>query len=428
MIFTVQNTHQPQSMRALVYDISPVRWAACKVIGRLWPGVFWSGLSGLRLARVPVPVLPSPSWVRLRPVLGGICGTDVGVLLQRQHPANILQAFASRPALLGHENISVVDAVGPAVTRYAPGDRVVVEPTLSCVPREIEPRCRQCAEGHFGLCENFTTGPLPRGSIIGWNAFTGGSWCDYFVAHESQLYRVPDAIGDDQAVLIDPIAGAMHAVLRHPPADDHRVLILGSGPLALGVAMSLRALDCKCHIYALTWSEREGELMQRMGADEYILVRSRDNQLRRYGAVAARVGGKVLHARFGHCALIGGCDMVYECAGSSQALSDAIKYARPRGTVVEVGTSQIGAVDTCPVWFDELTIVGANGRAFERFEGRTLHTYEMVMELIGRGKLDLRGLLTHRFRVERYKEALATLMNKGQTGAIKVAFEHGLAG
>ena len=460
-------TNDPKTMRALVYDIKPAQWVANKLIGFRWPSVFYSRLGGLRLTRVPVPPLPSPHWVRLRPLLGGICGTDISAIFQRPHPANILQAFSSRPALLGHENVSIVDAVGSSVTTFSPGDRVVVEPSLSCVPRGIEPLCQPCAAGLFALCENFTTGPLPVGSLIGWNSFTGGSWSDYFIAHESQLYRVPDAISNEHAVLIDPIAGALHAVLRYRPQSTERilgtlgggniggsnvsgnndgptstpmttsqtassqaaspranVLIIGAGPLAIGVVMSLRALGDTSRISVLVWSHAEGEMMQSKGADDYICVSSRDGQQQRYSAVADRIGGQVLHARLTHYTLVGGFDVVYDCVGTSQALSDALKYARPRGTVIEVGTSQIGTVDTCPVWFSELNIIGANGRAFERYQGRVLHTYELLMELMLAGKIKLDGLLTHRFRIEQYQEAFATIANKATTGAIKVAFVH----
>lgn len=411
-------------MKALVYDVTPVRWAACKVIGWRRPSVFWSRLSGLRLQDVPVPELPSPTWVRLRPVLGGICGTDFTAITQKHHPANILQVFSEMPALLGHENVSVVDAVGPKVTGFKPGDRVVVESSLSCRVREIEPVCPQCAAGRFTLCHNFRQGPLPRGSMIGWNTFTGGSWSEYFVAHESQLYRVPEGVADDEAVLVDPTAGAMHAVLRRPPADSDKVLVLGSGLLGMGIAMCLRALGSTCRLYALARHEHQAALMRRAGVDEIILSPRQDNQATRYGAVAAKIGGEVLPSKFGHQTIAaGGFDVVYDCVGSGQSLTDAMKYARSRGTVVEVGTSQITVVDTCPLWFDELTLVGANGRAFEEYDGRKLHTYEIVFELMSRGKLSLKGLLTHRFRVDQYKDAFATLANRGRTGAIKVAFE-----
>jgi len=411
-------------MRALTYSVRPVQWTVCKVIGWVWPSVFWSRLSGLRLSEVPAPTLPGPRWVRLKTLLGGICGTDSSGIMQRGHPASILQAFSSFPALLGHENVALVDEVGPTVSGWKPGDRVVVEPTLSCVPRDIDPVCRNCAAGRFTLCENFRTGPLPVGSMIGWNCFTGGSWGPFFVAHESQLHRVPDEIDDRIAVLIDPMAGALHAVLRRRPLDHETTLIVGDGLLAMGVAACIRALGGRCRLLAIGLQEKQRETMQRFGVDEFIAVGGRDPQAARYGKVAARVDGKVVATKFGHQAFTGGVDLVYDCVGTGQTLTDSMKYARSGGTVVEVGTSQITLVDTAPLWFDELTLMGTNGRAIEQYDGRAMHTYEIVIELIRERKLDLSGLLTHRFRIDRYREAMAALANRAGSGAIKVAFEH----
>lgn len=410
-------------MTALTYNIRPVRWALCKAAGWITPAAFWSGLSGLRLTKVPIPPLPSPRWVRLRSVLGGICGTDLAAILQRQHPASILQLYTSLPAVLGHENVAVVDQAGAEVTQWQRGDRVVVESALSCVPRGIEPVCTHCAAGRFTLCSNFRTGPLPVGSMIGWNSFTGGSWARFFVAHESQLYRVPDGIDDQEAAVTDPIAGALHAVLRHRPADGANVLILGSGLLGVGVAASIRALGCRCRLVALARHDQQAEMMQRFGSDQTVRVCRSDGQGQRYRQMARHIGATVVPSMFGHQAFIGGFDVVYDCVGTGQTLTDAMKFARPGGTVVEVGTSQITLVDTAPLWLDELNVVGANGRAIEQYNGRSMHTYEVVFELIQQGKLDLSGLLTHRFRIEQYREAFAALIHRHRTGAIKVAFE-----
>lgn len=410
-------------MDALVYDMGPARWIATKAAGWITPAAYGWRLSGLRLRRVPIPALPSPEWVRLRPILGGICGTDLAAITLRPHPASILQVFSSLPAVLGHENVSIVEEVGPAVTRWRPGDRVVVEPTLSCVPRGIHPPCPQCTAGRFTLCDNFREGPLPPGSMIGWNSFTGGSWASYFVAHESQLYAVPAEMDDEEAVLVDPMAGALHAVFRHRPADDQTALILGAGLLGMGVAAGIRALGGRCRLTAIVRHERQRELMQQFGVSEAVRVGPGDSKAIRYGRVAERIGGKVFPGRFGNQAFIGGFDVVYDCVGTGESLSDAMKYARAGGTVIEVGTSQIAMVDTTPLWFHEVNLIGANGRALERYDGRRMHTYEIIFELVKQRRLDLVGLLTHRFRIEDYRTAVATLLRRGQSGAIKVAFE-----
>ena len=414
-------------MSALQFDAEAIRWTITKAVGWVWPEVFWSRLSGLKMVDVPIPALPSPRWVRLRPILGGICGTDVSAVMQRGHPASILQTISSLPAGLGHENVSVVEDVGPDVTGWQRGDRVVVESALSCAAREIEPRCPSCAAGRFTLCSNFRKGPLPIGSMIGWNNFTGGSWGPFFVAHESQLYKVPDEINDEVAVLTDPFAGAVHAVLRRLPGDNETVLILGAGFVGMSVAAAIRGLGSRCRLAAVVRHERQGEMMRRFGATDVVRVLRTDGQAQRYPKVAALVGGTVVPSKFGHQAFFGGFDVVYDCIGSGQSLTDAMKYAKSRGTVVEVGTSQITLVDTAPLWLDELNAFGVNGRAFEQYGGRTMHTYEVVFDLLRQGKVDLSGLLTHRFRADQYKEAFRTLANRGSSGAVKAAFVPGRA-
>jgi threonine dehydrogenase-like Zn-dependent dehydrogenase len=410
-------------MPALVYDAQPIRWTLCKVAGWAYPPAYWSRLSSLRLTEVAIPSLPSPHWVRLRTVMGGICGTDVATIMQRSHPASILQATSSFPAVLGHENVSIVEEVGDGVTQWQPGDRVVVEPTLSCVPRAIEPVCPQCAAGRFTLCENFRAGPLPIGAMIGYNTFTGGSWAPYFVAHDSQLHRVPDDITDEQAVLVDPIAGALHAVLRRMPDDDQTVLIVGAGLIGLGVAASIRALRSKCRLFAIVRHDRQAELMKQFGVDETISTSRGDNQAVRYQRVAKRVGGRAVPSKFGHHAILGGgFDVVYDCVGTGQSLTDAMKYVRSRGTVVEVGTSNLSLVDTAPLWLDELTLLGSNGRAIEKWDGESLHTYQIVFDLMQKGRLELDGLVTHRFAIREYPKAFEVLGLRMGSGALKAVF------
>jgi len=189
------------------------------------------------------------------------------------------------------------------------------------------------------------------------------------------------------------------------------------------VAAAIRALGGKCKLYAVVRHDRQAEMMRRFGVDACIRVSRTDGQGQRYRQVAQHVGGQVVPTKFGHQAFIGGFDVVYDCVGSGQSLTDAMKYSRAGGTVVEVGTSQIGLVDTAPLWWDELNLIGANGRGMENYNGRRLHTYEIVFELIQQKRLELNGLLTHRFRTSQYRAALAVLANRGVSGAIKVAFQ-----
>lgn len=413
-------------MKALQLNSSPARWVFCKAAGVLWPAVRWSRASNLRLAEVAEPALPGPDWVRLRTVLGGICGTDLSMVAHQTHPATIVRPFTSFPMVLGHENVAIVDAVGESVSDWKVGDRVVVEPALSCVPRGIDPPCEQCVSGRFALCERFLgDGNLPAGTMIGLNNRTAGSWAPHFVAHRSQLHRVPDALPDEQAVLVDPVACSLHAVMRHRPETGQRVIVMGGGIIGLGVVMALRAIGFGGEVYCVARGEFRRKLLESAGASGIIPSRRGESREELFASAARVLGARRVASAFGNQTLIGGVDVAYDCVGTGRSLSDAMKLCRARGTVVAVGTSQITLVDTTALWFQELTVVGANGRQMETAGGEARHTYEWVMDWAVKGKLRLDGLLTHEFALRDYRRAFSTLLGRSRGSVVKAAFRHG---
>ncbi|HUT58483.1 MAG TPA: alcohol dehydrogenase catalytic domain-containing protein, partial [Phycisphaerae bacterium] len=366
-------------MKAVFFDICPVGWVTCKCLRHFWRGCLVSRLNGISLRDVPPPELPGDDWVRVRTLLGGICGSDAALALQRQPASSILQAFSSRPMVLGHENVAVVEDLGPAVDPAWRGRRVCVEPTLGCQARGIDPPCPRCAAGEFGACENFAGGgkyELPAGTSIGYNSRTGGSLGDRFVAHASQLVAVPDALSDEQAVLTDPIACSLHAVLRAELAEGSNVLVYGSGVLGLGVVAALRAVGFAGRIDVL---DRAGYLRQTalaLGADEFVVTPASAKD--RFGRIASLTGATVQRSRFANYMLSGGHDVVFECVGSSQSVAESLKFAAARGQVVMVGTAHGRGADLTPVWFRELHVLGAYGRQVEQFAGRRIGTYQLV--------------------------------------------------
>jgi threonine dehydrogenase-like Zn-dependent dehydrogenase len=370
------------------------------------PTTYWSGLSGLRLADVPVPKLPTPSWALLRTVLGGICGTDLATVLLKGHPASFLHKLAAMPYGLGHEGVAVVEEVGGAVADFRPGDRVVIEPSLSCAVREVDPLCPLCAAGTFTLCENLNRGSIPPAYMTGYNNFTGGTWGEYLVAHRWQLHRVPDSIPDEHAALTDPLACSLHGVLRHRPADNERALVQGDGIIALGVIAAIRALGCRAEITALIRRSSLEGLARRLGADHVLRDSAKAPAARRYDRVAEHVGGRRVPGLFGNQGLFGGFDVVYNCVGGGSALTDAAKFTRARGTLVLLGTGSIAVVDTTPLWFGELNVVGANGRRIEDFRGRRMHTYRALFDLISEGALDPAAFTTRTYPLVEYRVAL----------------------
>ena len=413
-------------MQALIYSINPIGWGTCKWLSYLWPGCLVSRLGGLSLRRMDRPSLPGDDWVLVRTRMGGICGTDVAILAQKQPPNSILQAFSSSPFLLGHENVAVVTEVGPAVDSEWLGRRVCVEPTLCCQVRGIDPPCRPCREGRFSACQSFGsdgagTAGLPPGTSIGYNSRTGGSFGEYFVAHVSRLVPVPDELSDEQALLTDPVACSLHAVLRADLTRAESVLVYGTGTLGLGLIAALRAIGFAGRIDALEQCGYLRAFAEKLGADWFYQLPRSARQ--RFEAVAERTGGLAHRVRFGNYMLSGGYDVVFDCVGSAASTNETLKWTRGRGQVVFVATGHGGRIDLTPVWFRELDIHGAFGRQVERHDGRDIGTYELVHELMRSGKIDVSGMVTHTFPLSEYRRALGVAMNKAAHQAIKVAFD-----
>ncbi len=413
-------------MKAIVYQLKPAGWAISKALAPIWPKIVLRSIGGLAMAETPQPGLPGPDWVLMRTLLGGICGTDLAIIAKKQPPNSILQAFSSWPMVLGHENVAVVEDVGIAVDRNWVGRRVCVEPTLSCVPRGITPLCHCCQVGQFGACENFGAAgagkyKLPAGTSIGYNSRTGGSLGQFFVAHVSQLVPLDDRISDELAVLTDPLACSLHAVLRADLFSAKRILIYGSGVLGLGVVAALRAVGYAGSIDALDRAAYLGDLAKRLGANDFVRLGRKDAD--RFAEIGRRTGGAVHRVRMGNFMLAGGYDIVFDCVGSRQSIEECLKWTTARGQMIMVGTGHGGGVDLTPIWFRELHVVGAYGRQIEEFQGRKIGTYQLVHELILAGKLNVRAMLTNTFRIEQYHHAFETALWKGKRKAIKVALD-----
>lgn len=405
-------------MRALVFQPTVPRYVVTRALGAVARPVFWSRISPLRLLDIPEPALLGPEWVRVRTRLGGICGTDLHVLRLQTSP--LLSAFSSFPFVLGHENVGTIEAVGPAITDLQPGQRVVVEPLLPCATRGLVP-CTFCASGDYHLCERTTDGPLAQGLLIGGCRDTGGSWGEVFVAHRSQVFPVVDSVSDKNALLIEPMASALHPLLRSPPPDGGTVLVIGGGIIGQLLVAALRVLQRPVRIIVLTKYGFQAEMARRLGADHTVLVGRRDEH---YEVLAELLGARLLRPMFGKPAVVGGADWTAECVGSAQAVDDALRLTRPGGTVVPLGLPAIPrSVDWTPLWLKELRVVGSYAYAREAPTGQ--RTMEIVLDWMATGRVELGFLVTHTFPLEEFPKAIATAMGKARTAAFKVAFRFG---
>src|SRR5947209_1558461 len=229
-------------------------------------GLDTSRLSPLQLEEVPEPKLPTPAWVRVKPLLSGICGSDLGTLSAESSP--YFSPLTSPPFVIGHE---ILGEIVQDNSEFSAGERVVVEPALGCAVRGIEPPCAYCASGRYALCVNVAKGDISPGIQTGFCGDTGGGWSEgTLVAHPSQLHRVPDEVPDEAAVAIEPLACAVHAALKLDHGSDQTTVVIGAGSIGLFVVAALRQLTNAGRVICVAKHERQRREALRLGADEVV--------------------------------------------------------------------------------------------------------------------------------------------------------------
>lgn len=404
-------------MKAIQLDRSIPRYLASKAIGRVYTGVYWSPIAMLQYREVPEPQLPGPDWVKVSTRYGGICGSDISAVFLKDSP--ILTPLVSFPFTLGHENVGTIAELGSQVEGFSIGDRVVVDPLLPCVTRGIEPGCIYCQRGDYSLCQNFAEGELAAGLSIGHCRDTGGSWSACFVAHQSQIFRLPETVSDESAVLLDAFCTALHPVMRNFPEEDDRILVMGAGVVGLCTVLALRNLGSRNRISVVAKYPFQAEQAEKYGADEVILLG--DEQL--YEQITDISGGRLYQPVLGKPLPVGGAQVVYECVGSERSIDDSLRLASSAGTVVLVGLASIPkGIDWTPIWLNELKVHGSCWCSTERYGEKSIRTYQIALDWMEAGKLDLAGMLTHRFRLDDYKAAIELTSQRGKQRMIKSAF------
>jgi L-iditol 2-dehydrogenase len=401
-------------MNAVVADVTIPRYVATRALGFALPAAFLGPTSPIRLTEIPEPNLPGPAWVKVRVDAAGICGSDLHLVRLETSPS--ASVYASMPFAIGHENVGTVIETGAAAD-VPVGARVVVEPLLPCVTRGFSDLCAACARGDYNLCSRFAEGALAPGIGHGACRDTGGSWGQVMVAHRSRLVPVPAHLTDECAVLAEPLAVAVHAVLRFVPSEARTVLVIGTGTIGLASVAALRALRPEAQIVAIARYPHQAVLARAMGAGNALTGNLRE----RYTAIAELTKASILQPLLGPPVLTGGVDVTLECVGAAASINDALRLTRAGGRVVLVGLAAVPrGVDWTPIWLREVAVHGSAYYAEERLNGRVVRSLDVAMELLERHDVDFAQLVTHQFGLVRYREAVAVALDKARTLSVKV--------
>ena len=415
-------------MSTLLFERSLPRFAAARVASAFGSGR-GAGVGPLRLVDRDAPTRPGPDWVLVDPVLSGICGSDLSTLDGRS--SRYFEDIVSFPFVPGHEVVGKIaaNAVGAKGEDLEAESRVVLQPVLGCAARGIEPMCPACSAGHVGNCGYLAFGHIRPGLQTGFCADTGGGWSSTgLVAHTSQLFAVPDALSDADAVTVEPVACAVHAVLGSGVRDGDVVAVLGAGTLGLLVVAALTHLGetgrCPVPSVILVGAKysHQQRLARQFGAAEALGPDQLVRAVRRHSRSLSYGGSSGVTAT-----LSGGADLVIDCVGSAESIAQSIAMVRPRGSVSLVGMPGKVTIDLAPLWHREVRLAGAYAYGTEAVPGgpggaaHELSTFDLAFEVAAAKQTGC--LVSATYPLSRFEEAVAHAGAAGRRGSVKIAFE-----
>lgn len=388
---------------ALEYFRSAPRYVGARTIGRKVPGLVAGPLAPLRLINGKDPVAPSgrPGWAPVKPLLSGICGSDLATLAGRS--SFYFSPLVSLPFVPGHE---VVGELLEDCEDLPAGTRVVLSSVLACAARGEDPVCPSCEAGQTNRCDRVTVGHLKAGLQTGYCTETGGGWSRLMLAHRSQLHAVPETMSNEVAVLVEPFACAIHAAQRAQVEPGQTVLLVGAGTVGVLTLLALKLLAQPGHVIVAAKHQRQRAAAKMAGADEIVRPEHAAKAVRRHTSAVK------LTPERGQDFLLGGADVVIECTGSTSALDMALRTSKAGGRIVVSGIPGSGA-DLTPLWFRELDLVGAYTADAATFDlaMNTAANLPMLQQMVGAT-----------YPLDRWRAAIDHAMSAGSLGTFKVAF------
>jgi L-idonate 5-dehydrogenase len=321
---------------------------------------------------------PGENEVLVRMAAGGICGSD----LHYYHHGGFGTVRVRQPMVLGHEAAGYVEAVGPGVTHVAPGDLVAVNPSRPCGT------CPSCARGARVHCENMVF----NGSAMRF-PHVQGLFRERILVPGRQAFRLDSSVSAGEAALCEPFSVALHAVAQAGDLAGRSVLVSGSGPIGVLVAVASRLAGAK-RIVATDITPHSLAMADRFGCDDCLDVSAGPEVLE----PLTRDRGQI--------------DVAFECSGNPKALGAALGTLKPRGRMVLVGLGGDGALPMNMIVAKELQIVGTF-----RFD----EEFAQAAELISSRKVDLRPMLSAVYPMEAAIEAFNHASDRTRATKVVIA-------
>jgi threonine dehydrogenase-like Zn-dependent dehydrogenase len=379
-------------MKAIIYNNNALKYIASKATSYSRIAI---DLSPITLSEIQEPEIPSQSWVRLYPIVSGICGSDLATIFSKS--SLFLKDYVSFPFVLGHEIVAVNDV----------GKRYVVQSILSCEPRGLD-LCNFCKSGQIDKCLNLNRGVIKAGLQIGFCASTGGGWAQQLIAHNCQLIEIPDELSDLGAVMVEPTACALHGVLNNVE-PNMTIGVIGAGTIGLSTVACLSSYFKDAQIYVGAKWPHQQKLASQLGASWVGTPSNLEGQI--------RLLTKSMKVK---SFLTSGVDLTIDAIATPESFNQALKITRPGGKIVLLGMPSVAKLDLTPLWLRQITLVPAYGYSQESIGQKRLKTFELAIEVVLKKRLE--SLVSKTYTLENYRQAIIHAAEAGKTGAVKIAF------
>ncbi len=406
-------------MKALVAKFSLGREVWDRFKSRLFTRSTEAQALSLELTEAPEFSIIGSQWVKIRTIMSGISGMDESLFIHND--LSPYAAFLSFPFIPGHENLGLVIQTGRDVDSIEEGERVILDPVLSCRPRGVTPLCPSCARGEPSACRNFDKGIIGPGILIGACRDTGGGWSDGFIAHRSQVRVLPQDMESDHAILVPEFTRAVRAVLQHPPSPGDTVIVVGARSLGCLTAMALRLLHPNVNTLMVEEFPLPTELQDKFSENHVTLSLGVDLA---YEEVAQFVKGAVRYPEVGRLTMEGGADLVYETTGTGENIEHALRFTGEGKKLVLLDMNRPKGFDFSPLWLKNIKMFGTLFSGRDSYKQGVLETFDIALGLASMNKVSFSELITHKFRLEDYNSAFQTLKDRSSTGAMKIIFQH----
>lgn len=320
-----------------------------------------TGLNQMELVEVPTPNIQKDDDVLLKVEIVGVCGSDVHYYETGRIGSQIVQY----PYIVGHECSATVAEIGKAVKNAKIGDKVVVEPAVSCH------QCDQCRIGRENTCRNL--------SFLGTPGQGDGCLCEYIVMPEEACLPITDKLTLAQGALCEPFTIGLYSVKQGQMPYGDKIAILGSGPIGLS-CMTVALAQGKEWIYM---TDKISERLALAGNNGAIWVGNPDE-----GDIVEQILEQEQN----------GIDVVYECAGQQSTVDEAVDLLRPGGRLVLVGTPREARISFSIEKLRRKEIAVINIR-------RQNSCTSEAIDLVTSGKAKIDFMITHKFDFAQSKQA-----------------------